>query len=263
MPTAFACLTQCNATTIFLFLNSKFATHRAATQTLSPAVLHSHVTNLMLTLYWTVEFRTLQAPDAADLPSLSSSIGMATTQRRTSWEPYSSIKHAQAFNDYARSSTNLAQHLRTPAYLHLHRLCPTDSRTNSVTVNTRPFWERVGMLGLHQGLIQNPYHIPKPCTCTHNDVIPRSCAHYITNSYSPTTANTSASNNNDNYNKMLNIACPWVVRISVVCLHTRFRTFPPQRLAQHLLPPSPMHYICATVASSFILRHCPPVTLFV
>jgi hypothetical protein len=58
-------------------------------------------------------------------------------------------------------------------------------------------------------------------------------------------------------------SCPWVVRISVVSLHTRFRAFPPQRPAQHRLPPSPMHYIRATVASTFILRRCAPVTMFV
>ena len=49
----------------------------------------------------------------------------------------------------------------------------------------------------------------------------------------------------------------------MVSLHTRFLAFPPQRPAQHLLPPSPMHYFCAAVASSFILRRCAPVTLFV
>jgi hypothetical protein len=59
------------------------------------------------------------------------------------------------------------------------------------------------------------------------------------------------------------VACPWVVRLSVVSLHTRFRAFTPQRPAQHLLPQSPMRYICATVASAFILRHCAPVTIFV
>jgi hypothetical protein len=58
-------------------------------------------------------------------------------------------------------------------------------------------------------------------------------------------------------------ACPWVVRVSVVSLHTRCRAFPPQHLAQHLLPPSPMHYNCATVTSAFILRRCAPVTIFV
>jgi hypothetical protein len=58
-------------------------------------------------------------------------------------------------------------------------------------------------------------------------------------------------------------ACPWVVRISLVSLHTRFRAFSPQRPDQHLLPPSPMCYICATVASTFILRRCAPATLFV
>jgi hypothetical protein len=58
-------------------------------------------------------------------------------------------------------------------------------------------------------------------------------------------------------------ACPWVVRISVVSLHTRFRAFPPQRSAQRLLPPSSRHYICATVAPAFIMRRCAPVTHFV
>jgi hypothetical protein len=57
-------------------------------------------------------------------------------------------------------------------------------------------------------------------------------------------------------------ASPWVVSISVLSLHTRFRAFPPQRLAQHLLAPSPMHHICATVASTFILRRCAHVTVF-
>ena len=51
--------------------------------------------------------------------------------------------------------------------------------------------------------------------------------------------------------------------VSVESLHTRFLAFPPQRPAQHLLPPSPMHNICATVASAFILRRCAPVTFFV
>jgi hypothetical protein len=36
-----------------------------------------------------------------------------------------------------------------------------------------------------------------------------------------------------------------------------------QRPAQHLLPPSSMYYICATIASAFILRRCAPVTLFI
>jgi hypothetical protein len=43
----------------------------------------------------------------------------------------------------------------------------------------------------------------------------------------------------------------------------RFRAFPQQQPAQHLLRPSPMHYICATVAQAFTLRRCAPVTLFV
>jgi hypothetical protein len=57
-----------------------------------------------------------------------------------------------------------------------------------------------------------------------------------------------------------NAGCPWVVRISTVNLHTRHRTFPPQRTAQHLPPPSNIHHICATAAQSFILRCFEPVT---
>ena len=55
-------------------------------------------------------------------------------------------------------------------------------------------------------------------------------------------------------------ASPLVVRVLVVSLHTRCREFSLQRPAHHLLPPSPMYYISATVASAFILRRCAPVT---
>jgi hypothetical protein len=54
----------------------------------------------------------------------------------------------------------------------------------------------------------------------------------------------------------------WVMRISVVSLHTRFRAFPLERLAQHL-PPSVAYALYLRVASTFILRCCAPVTLFV
>jgi hypothetical protein len=51
----------------------------------------------------------------------------------------------------------------------------------------------------------------------------------------------------------------WVVQISMVCLHTRFRAFPPQHLAQHRPQPSHVQLFCATVAQSFILRALSPL----
>jgi hypothetical protein len=61
------------------------------------------------------------------------------------------------------------------------------------------------MLGLHQDLTKDPYHIPKLCTDNNIDIIPRPRAQCIAKYFSPTSTGTRTINTNDNYIKMPNI----------------------------------------------------------